>query len=146
VASWQAVYWLVPVEEEAPDPELAWIGVEHAGDLFKTFDDVLPPSESWSVEMRHWGDYESHDIQAWLAGTHVAAIQVRIDLRQSDIAQFCARLAVAGQTLGAAFKNEASTDVMPDVDALLRSVKNSRAATFVADPQQYLSDFRDQAV
>jgi hypothetical protein len=139
MASWQAVYWLLPQEKPTADPEGAWIGIEGVQRILVALDNVLPRAVDWSETVLHWGEYEAHDIQAWVEGAEIEAIRVRLDLRQSDVRSVCERLIAAAGVLGAVFQADDGTAISVDATALYESSQASRAGLFVRDPQQYLA-------
>lgn len=144
MAVWQAVYWLVPADAE-PGSEDAWVEIEHASELLRVFDDVLPPSHSWSPDMRHWGAEECHDVQASSDGGNLAGIQVRIDLRAPDLRRVVEGLVAAATELGAVFETEDGAQIVPDPWALGESLRRTPAARFLSDPEAFFKEIRDRA-
>lgn len=146
VAAWQAVYWLVPAEAESGRREGAWNGVAPTASLLRSLHHVLPPSKSWTPTMRRWGEYASHDVQAWFEAQGLATLQVRLDLRAPDLASVAERLSGVAESLGAVFEAADGVQLLPTWSALREHLQHTDAARFVTNPTAFLDGLRDRAV
>ena len=100
---------------------------------------ILPPGQSWSDSLIHWGSYETDDIQLFSENSRVHDLSVRFDLRRPNMPLFNLVVAAA-EELHLALLDVARKQVVPrDVQALLRAAATSGAASFVKDPIAFIA-------
>lgn len=98
---------------------------------------VLPAAESWSQEVRIWGDERTSDIRIFFEGTTVESIQARIDTRNST-SDLCSKIVHLAQILDCyLFLPEDSSIISADGAALSNAIRKSSAARYSADPQAF---------
>lgn len=153
MAIWQFTVGLVPrawAELEGNSPEMlydsdgcsdmstAWGGNQPSANLVVLISQVLPPTESWSDQLRIWGDPAKSDIQVFYQGNNVESVMVRIDTRY-DTMYMCSKTVELALALDCRlFIPAARSIVMANVTALSIACHNSEAARFSAAPRAYI--------
>jgi len=116
----------------------AW-GASDFESIQRRIDGILPPGQSWSESLLHWGSYETDDIQLFSESSLVESLCVRFDLRRPNLALF-GLVVAAAEDLHLALVDMARKQVVPrDVQALLRAAAASGAASYVKDPISFLT-------
>jgi hypothetical protein len=99
---------------------------------------VLKETKSWHSDLRHWGDVQSDDIQAWCPNGKIESIRVRFDLRSPKIFLFREVVRIA-QELELAIVSLGRRKLLSlEVSQLLRAAAESDAAHFCLDPSSFL--------
>lgn len=153
MAIWQFTVGLIPrtwSEQEANGPEMlydgegyndtsvAWKHNQPGANLNALISQVLPPTESWTDEMRIWGDQTKSDIQVSYDGNTVESVTARIDTRD-DILPMCSKIVELAHALDCCFFLPAARSIiMADVTALGIAVHNSTAGRFSAAPREFI--------
>jgi hypothetical protein len=126
--------------DESYDTSTAW----EASDLElvqRRIGAILPLSESWSRSQVHWGAYDTDDIQLFAENGQVQDLSVRFDMRRPSARLFNA-VVIAAEELHLALLDVGQRRVVPrDVRALLQAAATSSAASFVKDPEAFLTSF-----
>lgn len=153
MAIWQFVVGLIPqawTEQKGNGPEMlfdgegyndmatAWKQNQPSANLIDLITQVLPPAESWSDEIRIWGDQARTDIQVSYQGNTVESVMVRFDTRD-DTLHMCSKIVELASKLGCCFFLPAARSIIiADVTALSYAVLNSSAARFAAAPHEFI--------
>lgn len=153
MAIWQFTVGLIPrawseVEANSPemlydgegynDTSIAWKKNQPGANLIALISQVLPPTESWTDEMRIWGDQAISDIQVSYDGNTVESVMARIDTR-GDTLPMCSKIVELAHALDCCFFLPAARSIiMADVTALGFAVHNSTAARFSAAPREFI--------
>ena len=154
MASWQFAVSLVPLAALADDQGLPvrvtrerlrsedwWNRRVAPPDLLARADVVLERRETWSPEVLGWGVEDGDRLDVLLSGTQILEVQARIDAREVSVG-FLERLLAFAEHVGAALVTEEGEIVVPDLEHLVREVRNSSAHRFVVDPTAYLENLR----
>jgi len=105
------------------------------GEIISTF---LPAKGSWDTELDIWGKAENDDVQVWREEGLVESIGCRIDLRK-DTTKITEELMSFAKTMKCVlFFPEQKKIVKPEVTSTIQVIRNSGAAKFVQDPEEYL--------
>ena len=151
MAIWQYTAYLLPVTAIAPDGSIPGLNTgEDPLDIpdvpFSVMPDeiesvlaaYLPPAESWSPEIRTWGDSQKDDVQAVFEQGRFRQICARLDLR--DITkERIARLLTLAQQLNCFLVEARTLEPVPATEeAIVASISKSAPAAFVRDPQGFL--------
>jgi hypothetical protein len=159
MAIWQYVTYLIPEEAVQLDGSVAGLKVVEEvielpeapfscslKDVEAALAGYLAPAESWSPNLRLWGDNQKDDIDVYFEGERVCEIRARLDLR--DITRDrVVRLAALARRLKCCFLEGRTLEVVPATEEkLLASIAQSASAKFVRDPRGYLEGLgRDSA-
>ena len=113
------------------------------GGFRETVGQLLPPGETWHAELEVWGTEDGDRIDVWTFpdGPEVFA---RFDLREWKPAlyeHFVAFVRAFGGSLQDAESGQAVAHTSQDFSLSLRS---SRAALFVRDPEGYLRSLKER--
>lgn len=107
-------------------------------DLDELMSQVLPAAESWSDEIRFWGDVKASDIQVCYEGVAVASVQIRIDTRSST-SDLCAKIVQLARAMDCHLFLPAERSIISaDEGALGKAICKSSAARYSADPHAFL--------
>lgn len=153
MAIWQFVVGLIPrewAELDGNGPDMlydedgyndmsaAWIQNQPDPNRIAAISQVLPPTESWSDEMRIWGDQEKSDIQVSYQSNAVEWVMARIDAREETLLM-CSKIVELARALDCYFFLPAARSIiMPNVTALSIAVRESAAGRFSAAPREFI--------
>jgi hypothetical protein len=152
MAIWQYVAHLIPAASVRLDGTLPGIVLDADGfelpqlafpfspvEFERVADDYLPRAKSsWSEKVGIWGDEDKDDLNLFAEGGAVTEIRARLDLRDPTIERVRKLLRFA-QALQCCFVEGRTGQVFPATEeALVNSIRASRSAAFVADPQGFL--------
>ena len=128
-----------PYDEEGYDTERAWKDRQPDAAFKCVLSEILPPSKSWHEGLLTWGDESEHDIQVWLEDGVIDGIHIRLD-RNQQLNEIIIRVVKAAKTLNCAlFVPELKSVVEANEFELNNAIKNSNAAKFVRNPQDFLN-------
>jgi len=120
------------------DMSVAW-GPSDLESVQRRVGSILPPGQSWSESLVHWGSYETDDIQLFSEKSRVRDLSVRFDLRRPNMPLF-GLVVAAAEELHLALVDVARKQVVPrNLEALLRAAATSGAASFVKDPTLFIT-------
>jgi hypothetical protein len=140
MATWQFDLHLVP-RQRPPALDEAWKTVQPTVGWAETLADRLPPTASWSTDLRVYGSEDGHRVDIWMEGPRIASIFVRIDAREpiEELAGFCAWLTSWAHSLGdTEFATAAGLIVPATASSLGEALNGSAAIRFVNDPAAFL--------
>jgi hypothetical protein len=152
MAAWQFVLVLVPktwlsvsgnrvdalFSEEGWDTNEAWRAHQPQIDFEALFSSLLPAAESWSAEIKIWGDLEHTDVQVSYANGLVESIQIRIDVRENPVPLRTKVFEIANTLDCVLVVLQEKAVIEPNIFALSAAILRSRAARYVQDPKGYL--------
>jgi hypothetical protein len=101
---------------------------------------VLPAGTHWNPKSERWGSEDGDTIE--VSPEEPAEIFVRFDLREWRPELYERFIAFVQGIDGRLFDAELKTDVALTGDALMASLRGSRAARFVKDPYGYFAELR----
>lgn len=155
MAIWQFTVDLIPrtwVELEGADPEFlcgdegfhdtsaTWRMNQPSIDLIGLISQVLPPTESWSDEIKIWGDQTRNDIQVSYVGSIIESVSARIDTRD-DTSRICSGIVELARALDCVlFLPSARTIITADIKPLTEALYKSSAARFSAAPRGFIEE------
>jgi len=153
MAIWQFTVGLIPqawaaLERNGPeilyddegcnDMSTAWKQNQPSASQIDLIAEGLPPMESWSKEIRIWGDQTRSDIQISYDGTAVEPVTVRIHTRE-DPFHICSKIVDLARALDCSFFLPSTRSIIrADITLLSDAVHNSRAARFSAAPREFI--------
>jgi len=123
-------------EIEAFTAETRFVGNE-ADALIERFNSILPKGDGWSEDMLFWGDLEHDDIQAWMTSDGFHDIQIRLYVPGLALV-LIDKLCALGRDYDWVFATAEGFIVQPHRESMLRAIRNSKAAAFLADPEGFL--------
>ncbi len=100
---------------------------------------MLPEKQSWSPELRIWGDEKTDDVQISFRGVAIENIQFRLnvpDLSLPLIDSIC----TLAREIDCVLATRNGAIIRPYCETLLRAITRSNAARFVSDPERYLAE------
>ncbi|NKI72743.1 hypothetical protein GN109_25310 [Collimonas pratensis] len=125
-------------EEGYSDMSTAWGPNQPNANLVGLLSEILPSTESWSDEIKIWGDQAKSDIQVGYEDNNVESVLARIDTR-SDTLWICSKIVELARALDCClFLLAARSIITADVAALSSAIHNSEAARFSAAPRAYI--------
>ncbi|MES2261139.1 MAG: hypothetical protein V4724_21700 [Pseudomonadota bacterium] len=117
---------------------MAWRQNQPTANLIALISQVLPPTKSWSDEMRIWGDQTKSDIQVSYEGNNVESVMACIDTRY-DTVHICSEIVELARVLDCCFFLLATRSIiMVDAMVLSTAVHGSTAARFSAAPREFI--------
>ena len=153
MAIWQFTVGLIPrawaaLEGSSPellyddegysDMSVAWSQNQPSENFIDFITQVLPPTESWSGEIRIWGDQTTSDIQVSYDGTAVESVMVRIDARD-DTMHLCSLIVDLARALDCLFFLPSARSIInADITAINNAANGSKAARFTAAPREFI--------
>lgn len=128
------------IDRDAIESPHWWRDATIPDDIAHRANAILPKRESWSEDALMFGEEEASDLTIWFEDGAVDAVCFRWSLRDPDIELLRGFVALA-QHLGAfVVSGDRATVITPDLDAVLRDVKQSNAYRFCVDPKKYLTE------
>lgn len=106
--------------------------------LFTAIGAMLPEGQAWSDGLRIWGDTRGSDVQVYTEGKTIAALKIRLDVRNVSFELIDALCALA-QRFGWVFVGDRGAVLQPVRAVILRAIEHSPARAFVEDPQAALA-------
>lgn len=107
--------------------------------IFERVGMMLPEDQSWTSEMRIWGDEKTDDVQIAFQGTAIEYIQFRLDVSNLSLPLIGSICALARE-FSCVFATMSGGIIRPRSAALIRAIAQSEAARFVSDPEGYLRE------
>ena len=107
--------------------------------FFERLDRLLPEKQSWSPDLRIWGDEKTDDVQVGIRDGQIEDVQFRInvaDLRMPIVEGFC----LLARDFECALATRQGTILRPYSDSFLRAVMQSDAALYIKNPEGYLRE------
>ncbi len=159
MATWQFSVVLIPAswaeensysssalyDDEGYDTECAWKGRQPESGFKAVLGDILPPSKSWHEELLTWGNEKEHDIQVWFENETIDGIQIRLDLNQT-LNEMIVKVVKSAKALDCAlFFPELKSVAEANEFELKGAIKNSNAAKFVRNPQEFLNEISNKS-
>ncbi len=140
MAIWQFEYMIIPkgrqLQDYTKEQIISWKNVEILKDSIIKLSQILSRKESWSSEIHQYGDKNSSCMKLIYEDNCLEEIGCRFDLR--DLTKGMLILVIE-------WINEIRGEILyedyiyqADIDTLVVLMKNSRAAKFCGDPQDYI--------
>ncbi|UTY59638.1 hypothetical protein [Massilia sp. erpn] len=94
MAIWQFKLEVIPsalagARDVIPEKEWAdcswWLDSNVPHEMLEELSRILPPHESWSIELSQWGLQNSDLIEIWQEGQAIESISARIDARELNL-------------------------------------------------------------
>lgn len=101
----------------------------------------LKESQSWSKDIRAWGDEQGDYMSLMFESGHVVEVEARVDVRVLSKV-FIENLCRFARTCDCLLLTEDSILLEADVDLLLHEIGQSKAYSFVSDPVRFLEKVR----
>ena len=148
MATWQYRAYIVPRRFVADDPVAAvsaiqegvatgWEGVPARDIVNRLMRMSLPAGESWTPDMKVWGDLSGHYVSISVQDDQIGELEVAIDAREfNELAAI--DLASVMVDLGACLLDVDGIATDPVALKLAQRVVDSDAGRFVRDPVAYL--------
>jgi hypothetical protein len=115
-----------------------WREFEDSESLARRFSNIVPESESWSTEIRMWGDEDSNRIDLVYEGERVVECLIRIDTSNFSHKFLIEVLKVAVEMKLLAWTEEGYI-FEPDFKLIESLMNRSEAASFSKDPEGFIS-------
>lgn len=116
-----------------------WKGVELPTSFEQFTKEVFPEREYRAPTMREWGNTASDCLRLTIDEGKPDDLFARIDVRRRN-SHFVEKLIVFASRHECVFVIPDGTVLRPEVGILLQEIRQSRAASFVKNPEQYLDD------
>lgn len=100
---------------------------------------LLPEKESWSERLRIWGDENTDDIQVFMDGEVIEAVQFRLDVSNLSLA-LVGGISTLARRFNCVLASRDGAIIQPTREAVIRMVLGSPAMRFVNDSRGYLEE------
>lgn len=107
--------------------------------LFVRLGKLLPEKESWSTNLRIWGDEKTDDIQVGFDGQVIEDIRFRLNVANLSLPLVGAICEIA-RHFDCILATTDGAILQPNREAVVRMIVQSRAMQFVRDPQRFLEE------
>jgi len=93
--------------------------------------------QSWSTNIKIWGDFEGDRIDVLIVNDRISEIFVRIDVRNISLV-FMSKIVEFARSNRLVLLTSADQILEPSVKLLMNTIKRSSAFRFVLDPRDFL--------
>jgi len=107
--------------------------------IFERVSMLLPEQQSWSPDLRIWGDEKTDDVQIGVRDAQIVDVQFRLnaaDLRMPLVAGIC----LLARDLNCVLATRGGAILRPNSESVVRAIMQSDAARYVRDPERYLRE------
>lgn len=100
---------------------------------------LLPEKQSWASDLRIWGDEKTDDVQIGFRGTTIEDAQFRINVAELSLPLVGGICALA-RAFDCVLATRNGAIIPPYSETLVRAIRQSDAARFVSNPEDYLRE------
>lgn len=107
--------------------------------IFERVRMMLPEKQSWSPNIRIWGDERTDDVQIGVREAAIDDVQFRLNvakLRMPLVGNICA----LAREFECVLATRSGAIIRPYSESVVRAITRSDAARFVNDPERYLRE------
>lgn len=104
---------------------------------------ILPPSESWSDDIKQYGKDTGDCISLVYENDLIVEILIRIDIRNISL-RFIEKLVDLALYCNSFFLTSTFLILAPNISNILDDINNSASAAFLKDPKKFLNDLTDK--
>jgi len=107
--------------------------------IFERVGMLLPEKQSWSPDLRIWGDEKTDDVQIGVRAAQIEDVQFRLnvaDLRMPLVAGIC----LLARDLRCVLATRGGAILQPNSESVVRAIMQSDAARYVRNPERYLHE------
>jgi hypothetical protein len=122
------------------DTTTAWKENQPHPEFINKLSSVLSPAKSWDKDLLFWGNEKENDIQVWYENKLVDGIHIRLDLNKNLYELIAKLIKIANELDCIFFFPEQRIFTEANEIEFKKTLKNSRAAKFVIDPEEFLKD------
>lgn len=136
---------LALLPEEVMEEEPWWQAASLLPNYSEQLAQFAPRTKSWSADIEIYGEEEGNCLKVSHDEERVVSVWVRIDLRQLDRSFIDGVLSFA-RSQQCHLVNIEGRLIAPELDSLRIALKDSRAYRFVANPQKYLEELKENPI
>ncbi|WP_443486842.1 hypothetical protein [Novosphingobium aerophilum] len=107
--------------------------------LFARLGTLLPEKNSWSASLRIWGDEKTDDIQVFFDGQVIEDIQFRLNVADLSL-HLVGGICGLARHFDCILATRDGAILLPNREAVVRTIMQSRAMKFVREPQRFLEE------
>jgi len=142
MALWQFDFWIIPMnrkkENFQEDEILSWKKEKINIDINKFFENILKEEASWSEHIKQYGEGDKTCIKLRVEDNKIDEISCRLDLRSLSKDQLEKILDYISKIKGEIFYKG---EIYPaSFESIKNLIKESEAAKFCVNPQQYFEE------